>query len=151
MLPALVGCRSSRVLKITSDPPGAEVRLDDRLMGTTPLEVPFLHYGTRRVTFYLEDHLTTSRIVDLEPEWYSAFPADYLSEVIVPVGTTYEKALHAELEHGSGGIGDADLKSVLLRAESLRHAGPSGPKLPKVQPEDGVNAGSDGSSDGSPR
>ena len=128
-------CQVQRELVITSQPAGAEVRVDGEAVGRTPVNVPYLHYGTRRVTFYLDGYLTQSRVVELSPRWFNVFPLDLVSEVFVPVGWKDLRPIHADLEHGSGAISPPALEGVLERAEVLRRSGPEGP--PKVpEPED---------------
>lgn len=128
------GCAAERTLVFTSDPPGALVRLDDDVVGTTPVEVPFLHYGTRRVTFNLEGHRTRSFLVKVEAPWYGRFPIDIVSEVLIPVGWEDRKTVHTELVEASGPVDLPTVRSVFDRAEALRRAGPNGPRdLPPVE------------------
>jgi len=124
----LSACQAKRLLIVTSDPPGAQVLLDGVELGTTPLEEPFVHYGTRRLTFYLEGYLTWSDVVAVKPPWYGRFPFDLVSEILVPMGWRDEHRYHAELEQGRGKIDEPDLESVLRRADTLRTAGPEGPR-----------------------
>ncbi len=83
---ALASCRSHRVLHVESTPPGAVVRLDEVVIGTTPCHYEFIHGGQRRLSLYLDDHRTWSRLVDLELPWYARFPADLFTEVLLPLG-----------------------------------------------------------------
>lgn len=43
---AAVGCGTQRTIRITSDPSGALVHLNDVEVGRTPVTVPFTFYGT---------------------------------------------------------------------------------------------------------
>lgn len=136
-------CQVQRELVITSQPPGAEVRIDGDAVGRTPVNVPFLHYGTRRVTFYLDGYLTQSQVIEVSALWFNIFPFDLLSELLVPTGWSDLRPVHAELEHGSGAIPLPALESVLERAEILRHAGPEGPgKSEPVKPPTNTQPGS---------
>lgn len=125
---AAAACQVQRELLISSQPSGAEVRVDGEAVGRTPVNVPYLHYGTRRVTFYLDGYLTQSQVVEIDPRWFNVFPLDLISEVFVPVGWSDLRAIHAELEHGSGAIPPPALEGVLERAELLRRSGPEGPE-----------------------
>lgn len=128
------GCAAERTLVFTSEPPGASVRLDDEMVGVTPCEVPFLHYGTRRVTYYLEGSRTRSFLVDVRAPWYGRFPIDIVSEVLIPVGWVDRKRIHVELPSGLEPADQPTQRSVLDRAEALRRAGPNGPRnLPPVE------------------
>ena len=124
----LCACQADRRLIVTSQPPGAEVRLDGTRVGRTPYEHPFLHYGTRRVSLYLDGHLAESRVVELEPPWYGRFPVDLFSEVLLPLGWKDFHRVHVNMVPGTGTIAQPDLESVLERAESLRRGMPEGPR-----------------------
>src|SRR5262245_40627634 len=129
------GCRAKRYLQITSTPSGAEVRLDDEAVGITPVRVPFEHYGTRRITFYLPGYRTASRRIKLHPKWYGRFPLDILTEVILPLGLTDRRKVHQELVLGEEVMSLPSLRSVIERANALRHSGPEGPRdLPELAP-----------------
>ena len=67
----LTGCATHRELVVESDPPGASVRLDEKLVGTTPYTSEFEAFGTRRLTLYLEGYRPVSRPVKLAAPWYA--------------------------------------------------------------------------------
>lgn len=125
---SLVSCRATRALAIDSTPPGAEVRVDDVVVGTTPMRLPFKDFGTRRVTLYKPGYLTHSELVVLDPPWYATFPFDLVTEVLVPIGWHHVQPYAATLVEGSGSIASPELQDVLGRAEALRRAGPEGPE-----------------------
>ena len=129
-------CQGERLLRVTSDPSEAEVRLDGKLVGRTPCEIPLDHYGVRRVTLYLEGHRTYSRAIALEPPWYGAFPFDIVSEILIPWGWDDIHKVDVVLPAGQSVLSEPDFPEVLMRAENLRRAGPDGPQpLPEVEPE----------------
>lgn len=133
-LAACQGCAAERTLTITSDPTDAAVRFGDRVVGRTPLTIPFVHYGVRRVTVYKSGFQTRTQRVSVEPPWYAAFPVDILSEVLFPVGWKDKHYFHMTLAEGRPEGSPPDLRSVLDRAETLRRASPDGPEsLPPVQ------------------
>ncbi len=126
------GCAARRHLVIESDPPGAEIRLDDRRVGRTPQTVDFAHYGVRRVTLHLDGYRTYTERVALSAPWYARFPFDIVSEVLLPFGWRDRRELHVRLEPGEEVMSRPGLRSVLERADVLRRAGPFGPKdLPR--------------------
>ena len=131
---AATGCATERTLAITSSPPGAEVRLDDRPIGRTPLRHAFLYYGDRRLTLQLEGCQPHTEVIRLDPPWYARFPADILTEVLVPVGWKDEHRVHAELRPDLGHIRTIDIQGVLERADTFRRAGPEGPRPPADRP-----------------
>ena len=126
-LAGLCACQADRRLHVTSEPPGADVRVDGFHVGRTPVDYEFIHYGTRRVTLYMEGHLSETRVIQLEAPWYARFPLDIVTEVLLPLGWRDVHELHAVLVQGTGTIPEPDLESVLQRAESLRRAQPEGP------------------------
>jgi hypothetical protein len=131
----LGACRTNRYLELTSTPSGAEVRLDDEHVGRTPVKVPFEHYGTRRVTYYLEGYRTVSKQLELAPRWYARFPFDLFTEVLLPVGWRDRRRYHEELVPGKEVLSLPSLRSVMERASVLRESGPEGPRdLPAPGP-----------------
>src|SRR5690242_11829197 len=91
------GCAAQRTLHITSEPEGAVVRLDDQTVGTTPLDLPFAHYGIRRVTLYKPGFRTHSEQIELEAPWYGRFPIDIVTEVLLPIGWKDNRKYHVAL------------------------------------------------------
>ena len=133
-LAALAGCAAVRSVHITSEPSGAEVRLDGEVVGRTPLAYPFEHYGTRRLTLTLDGYRTSSELIKLRTPWHARFPIDVLTEAVLPLGLHDHPSVHVVLTSGVDPGALPDLRSVLDRAEALRRAGPSGPtKLPPVR------------------
>ncbi|MEO6711165.1 MAG: PEGA domain-containing protein [Planctomycetota bacterium] len=123
-------CRAQRELIISSDPPGAQIRLDDTLLAVkTPAHVPFKDYGTRRVTLYLEGYVTYSQAVKVAPPWYGYFPLDILSEIVFPIGWHDRHKLKVKMVAGDTRVTSPDLVKVMQRAEILRRSGPDGPKV----------------------
>jgi hypothetical protein len=122
----LPGCAAQKELVVTSEPPGAEVRIDEEYRGRTPLTLPFIHYGERRISLYLEGFIASSEVVAISPPWYGRFPFDIFSEVLIPVGWHQTVRHHVDLEPGSGKIPAPALNLVLQRAESLRSQSAAG-------------------------
>ena len=123
----LAGCAAKRELVVTSDPPGATVRLDERIVGVTPYRERFDAYGRRRVTVYLDGYRTSSKRVKLRPPWYARFPIDFFSEVVFPVGWRDTQFVHVDLAPESGEVTEGAVANVLENATRLRFAGPDGP------------------------
>ena len=132
---ALAGCAAQRELTIDSTPPGALVRLDDTVVGTTPLHTTFEAYGTRRVTLYLDGYRSQSQLIEIKPPWYARFPFDVVSEVLLPFGWRDRHAITLELVPEDSALTMPDIAPVLQRAQSLRLAEPTGPRpLPGKPP-----------------
>ncbi len=130
---ALCACQAQRIIRVTSEPSQSEVRIDGQHVGSTPCEVPFEHYGTRRITVYREGYRTYSRVVDFDAPWYGTFPFDMLTEVLVPLGWRDVHPVHAPMIKGLSLLLEPDLSAVLERAERLRRAGPEGPAPANAQ------------------
>ena len=81
------GCVERRLL-IRADPIGAEVVVDGAVVGCSgrfgPIEVPFEHYGIRRVVVRAPGHVPEARLVTLDPPWWQLFPIDLVTDVLVP-------------------------------------------------------------------
>jgi hypothetical protein len=137
-------CAPIRRLKIVSDPPGATVRVDETVVGETPLRFEFEEYGTRRVTLYKNGYRTYSHLVRLRPPWYARFPLDYLSEIVFPFGWKDRREMKVALEREVGAVTLPDLEGVLDRAEVFRRADPSGPVLESVKPVEPETTPGDG-------
>jgi hypothetical protein len=127
LLLACASCAAQRTLTVESDPPGATLRIDDRIVGPTPYTEPFSDYGTRRITLYKAGYHSRSQVVQLSPPWYAAFPLDIFSEVLFPVGWKDPHVFKLDLEAVKGDVTAPDLNTVLERAQALRLAGPDGP------------------------
>jgi hypothetical protein len=131
------GCAVRRELVITSEPPGADIRLDQRMVGKTPYRMEFEAFGTRRLTLYRQGYRVSSESIEIAPPWYAMFPFDFFSEVVFPFGWHYQKNVNVILEPESGPVTVPDLEKVLEQAEDLRKAGPEGPRRapPPPRPE----------------
>ena len=133
----LGSCAPRRILVVDSEPRGALVRLDDRTIGETRVEHPFYHYGIRQVTLYEAGCQTHSERIELETPWYSRFPLDFVSEVLLPFGWKDRRKLKVELVPGEEEVSLPTLRSVFERADILRKAGSDGPRNlppPRVRP-----------------
>jgi hypothetical protein len=131
----LAACQVRRYFEFSSTPSGAEVRLDDDVVGTTPVRVPFEHFGARRVTYYLPGYRTSTQHIRVRPRWFSRFPLDLVTEVLLPIGLRDRRRVHENLVQGEELMNLPSLRSVIERARALRESGPEGPRdLPKVRP-----------------
>ncbi|MEM7516349.1 MAG: PEGA domain-containing protein, partial [Planctomycetota bacterium] len=156
---ATSSCAVKRTLTIDSEPPGATVRLDDELLVDengealrTPIKLSFQHYGVRRLALYLDGYRTASKRIRLRAPWYLRFPIDLFTEVLLPLGWTDRRSITFQLDIEEGRVDDELFLDVLNRAETLRRAGPSGPRarentpLPLDRLEDEETAGDEDSS-----
>lgn len=123
------GCVERKLL-IRSTPSGAPVWLDEQLVGKTPLDHPFKHYGHRRlrvgplrdehdVVTHQEKELT----VRVAAPWYEVFPIDFFSEVLWPGTLVDEHTVEVTLEAppaDAGGHGEEAAERLIKKAEAFR-------------------------------
>src|SRR6185295_663981 len=77
------GC-TSRGMTITSEPPGAEVSINRRVVGVTPIRVGFTHYGTYRIELRHEKYQVLVREENVKPPIYGYDPAAAVVDNLVP-------------------------------------------------------------------
>lgn len=123
----LVGCASDpatrgaspfareRRITITSDPPGAAVRLNERAVGVTPLEVDFTWFGVYDVVLTKAGYEPLITTGEADPRLHDVPVFDVVADVL-PGREVTRIAWHYTLEPVSG---DTD-GVVLGRASELR-------------------------------
>ena len=86
-----VGGCVERKLVINSDPPGAPVWVDEVYVGATPLEHPFVHYGSRSIRVGpIRDengkvaYRAEEGVWDVKAPYYEVIPLDFIFECIIP-------------------------------------------------------------------
>lgn len=93
----LAGGCVKRTIRITSDPSGALVWLNDREVGRTPVDVEFVHYGTYDVRLVKEGFEALQTSGDARPPWWDNLGLDLVAEVL-PAEFESEIAWHFEME-----------------------------------------------------
>jgi hypothetical protein len=73
------GCVRRR-LTVRTQPPGAQVFVDDQEIGTTPCSSSFVYYGTRKITLIKDGYRTETLYQKINPPWYQIPPLDFASE-----------------------------------------------------------------------
>ncbi|MGP1273115.1 MAG: PEGA domain-containing protein [Phycisphaerales bacterium] len=117
------GCLE-RTITITSEPPGAIVRLNDAELGRTPVTAEFKHFGVYDVRLSLDGHepLVTERETT-PPIW--EYPGVDLLAILAPWRVRTSIEWHFELQPepvpGSAEAREAE-QELLERAASLRDA-----------------------------
>lgn len=113
-----IGCVERRI-SIFSDPPGAQVVLDGKSIGTTPVSTKFYFYGNRDITLYKQGYQTETQIEQISPPVYQWFPLDFVSEFLWPAVVvderrfTYTLAPHVPLPV-------EEKKNLTMRAQKMR-------------------------------
>jgi hypothetical protein len=109
------GCVQRR-MTIRSNPPGALVYIDNYEIGTTPVSVDYIYYGTREIRL-IKDGFETLKVNQwIPPPWYDIFPLDFFTENIVPFEIRDARTLDFQLSPQI--IVPTD--RLLERAENLR-------------------------------
>jgi len=123
----LSGC-VERALVITSDPPGADVTVNQQWTGKTPYVLPFKHYGVYDIWIEHPGFEENGRVVKFYPlhvgepvkaPAYQYAGVDFVTEVVLPATLQDVHNLHYVLER----VDQADdISDVLARAADLRAA-----------------------------
>jgi len=109
------GCVQRR-LTVRTNPPGAQVYIDDYDIGTTPVSTSFIYYGTRKIRLVKDGYETLTIDQKISAPWYQYFPLDFVSENVWPGEIRDEKTLDFQLAPQR--IVPTEL--LLERAENLR-------------------------------
>lgn len=124
---ANTGCLRRR-LTVRSNPPGAQVFVDDQEIGTTPCSASFVYYGTRKVTVMKDGYRTETLYQRINPPWYEIFPLDFLSENVVPTELRDERIVDVQLVTEE----IVPQQKLLDRAQSLRDQARTGTITPII-------------------
>src|SRR5262245_60488656 len=90
------GCVRRRVT-IRTNPPGAQVFVDDQEIGTTPCSAAFVYYGTRKITVMKDGYRTETIFQKIPPPWYEIPPLDFLAENVLPREVRDERVVDVQL------------------------------------------------------
>ena len=91
------GC-VERLIHVRSEPDGANVWLNGREVGPTPLTVPFTFYGEYDVTLRKDGYQTLHTSRKTEEPFYQWIGVDLIAEVLVPFMLTDEHGWEFVLE-----------------------------------------------------
>jgi hypothetical protein len=119
------GCVRRR-LTVRTNPPGAQVFVDDQEIGTTPCSASFVYYGTRKVTVMKDGYKTETIFQKLNPPWYEYPPLDFISENLVPRETRDERIVDVQLSPQEL----VPPQKLVERAQSLRDSARTGTVTP---------------------
>jgi hypothetical protein len=90
------GCVRRR-LTVRTNPPGAQVFIDDQEIGTTPCSAAFVYYGTRKITLMKDGYRTETIFQKIPPPWYEITPLDFLVENVYPLEQRDERIVDVQL------------------------------------------------------
>lgn len=113
----LCGC-VERLIALRSDPDGAEVYVDGEKVGQTPIDVPYVWYGTREIVLEKRGYREIRERVALNPPWWQYPGLDFITDVLLPFTLTdrVEYAFHLE----RAPVSREEIGEVLRRAEETR-------------------------------
>lgn len=112
----LAGC-VERVLAIRSDPPGAEVTLDGKEVGATPIDIGFEWYGGREIILRKPGYRSVHVVEEIAAPWYQVFPFDFVTDVLLPFKIRDERVLEYRLEREAAPVPPEELRE---RANELK-------------------------------
>jgi hypothetical protein len=115
----LSGCVERRFI-ITSNPPGATVYREGMQLGVTPVDDPFVYYGTKEYTLVLDGFETLKVKQKSPPPWYEIPPLDFLAENMWPFTI---RDIRRPEPYQLQPLQSPNPNQVINRAEQLRNSG----------------------------
>ena len=119
------GC-VTRTITVETNPSNALVYIDDRLVGESPVTIPFTYYGTRKIMIERRDdeekltHERTTSFEKIKTPVYEIFPLDFVSELVWPRELKDEHILTYDLVELEPLTTKELQKRVLKNADELR-------------------------------
>lgn len=86
------GC-VERTVRITTDPPGALVIVNDEEVGVSPVKFSFLWYGDYDLIFRKPGYKTLKTHYRIDAPWYQWPPIDLVTETMIPTTIRDEREL----------------------------------------------------------
>ena len=116
------GCMHRRIT-IHSDPPGALVKVDGRVIGYSPTSFDFTWYGTREVQLLKDDYETQTQQIRISPPWYQRFPLDFFSDNFAGIQVKDHRQISIRLQPAQR----QSSTDIIQRGRSLRSEAMHGP------------------------
>lgn len=113
----LAGC-VERLIAVRSEPGGADVYVDGEKVGVTPVDVPYIWYGTREIVLEKRGFREIRERVALNPPWWQYPGLDLLTDVVLPFTITDRTELSFHLERAP--LSREEVEDVLRRAAETR-------------------------------
>ncbi len=114
-LTALGGCVERR-MTVRTNPPGAQLYVDDYEIGTTPCSVDFTYYGTRKIRLVKDGYETAVIKQPVPAPWYQYFPIDFVTENLVPGHIRDERVVTYQMQPAA----QIPTDQLVSRADALR-------------------------------
>jgi hypothetical protein len=112
------GCVERRIT-VRSNPPGAQLYVDDYEIGTTPCSVSYTYYGTRKIRLVKDGYETAVVNQPIPTPWYQYFPFDFVTENLVPGHIRDERVVTYQMQP----VMQVPSDQLVARAEALRQNG----------------------------
>ncbi|RMF83201.1 MAG: PEGA domain-containing protein [Planctomycetota bacterium] len=122
LIPALAvlivagGC-VERTMRISTDPQGARVIVNDEEVGISPVKVSFLWYGDYEIIVRKRGYETVKTHAQVDPPWYQIPPIDFVAETLV-IGTIHDDHVLPTIRMKPSATPPPE--EVVARAEELR-------------------------------
>ncbi len=119
------GC-VTRSITVQTNPSNALVYIDDRIVGESPVTIPFTFYGTRKIMIEKRDddekltHERTTSYEKIKAPICQIFPLDFFSEIVWPGKIEDEHILTYDLVELEPLTTKEKQKQVLKNADELR-------------------------------
>ena len=111
----LTGCVERRYT-IRTEPPGAQVIVNNEEVGRTPVSRSFTFYGDREITL-VKDGFQTQRVIQpIKAPWYDNLLTEFVSENVVPFTLRDEREFTYRLAREQ----TTTTNDLMGRGESLR-------------------------------
>lgn len=123
------GCVDRRFV-IESDPTNANVFVNNRYVGATPVNLQFVYYGKYRFVFDRDGYQRLTVEEDIAPPWYEWFPLDFISENLIPYTIRDIRKIQRPLEP----VMMVPPETILNRALQLQLQGHSIGEIPYAPP-----------------
>jgi PEGA domain len=114
---ATAGCVERR-MTIRSNPPGAQVYVDDYEIGTAPASTSYIYYGTRKIRLVKDGYETLTVYQPMPAPWYGWPGIDFFSENLWPHEIRDERSFEYQLSP----MIIVPTEELKARAEQLRSA-----------------------------
>lgn len=124
LLSALLSGCTSRGMNVTSLPPGAEVSINRRVVGQTPIRVNYSYYGTYRLELRKERYEALVKNEKISPPIYGYDPLTFVADNVIPARFNDEIYLHYVLTP----VRESDRTSLLERANLAREGKVTNPR-----------------------
>jgi hypothetical protein len=109
------GCVERRYT-VRTDPPGAQVIVNNELLGTAPASRNYYYYGDREITLVANGYETKTIIQPMNAPWWDNYFTEFFSENLVPFVIRDDREFTYKMERAR----TPSQEEIQGRAESLR-------------------------------